>query len=146
MVANHVLVADHVSTRFIAGGGPNAQHAHAFQTCLRVNARAKRECRSARQPAIWAGAAQTSVMHLSNEGRYRGAASATASPQGDMISVQPMFTSPSRSTAAGHAKAYGKLVRTAVVVGNTAANASRTFCGSVRSAVAFDDPLMSIRC
>src|SRR5262249_3025931 len=31
--------------------------------------------------------------------------SATASPQGDMISVQPMLISPSRSTAAGTAKA-----------------------------------------
>ena len=31
--------------------------------------------------------------------------SATASPQGDMISVQPMFSSPSRSTAAGQANA-----------------------------------------
>jgi hypothetical protein len=33
------------------------------------------------------------------------AASCTASPQGDMISVQPMFRWPSRSTPAGHANA-----------------------------------------
>ena len=31
--------------------------------------------------------------------------SATTSPQGDMISVQPMLTSPSRRTAAGQANA-----------------------------------------
>ena len=36
---------------------------------------------------------------------HETAPSATASPQGDMISVQPMFRSPSRSTAAGQAKA-----------------------------------------
>src|SRR5215475_11285793 len=70
--------------------------------------------------------------------------SATASPHGDMISVQPMFISPSRSTAAGQANAYGKLVRTAVVVGKAAASTSSTTCGSVRSAVALPPPLMSI--
>jgi ParB-like chromosome segregation protein Spo0J len=39
------------------------------------------------------------------QGSAASVSSATTSPQGDMISVQPMFSSPSRTTAAGQANA-----------------------------------------
>ena len=49
-----------------------------------------------------------------------GASSATASPQGDITSVQPLLRSPIRSTPAGQANAYGNTWRRVVASLNSA--------------------------
>src|ERR1043166_7968248 len=71
--------------------------------------------------------------------------SATASPQGDMISVQPILSPRLRSTPAGTANAYGKMPRRAVVVGMNSPSCLITSGGSARSAITLPSPLMSMR-